>query len=232
MIRLSHPNIETKIYFDELHPTLLICENPHEYYNFVTDMVDEFDGGVSQFSFWDELTNIRGDKVGELLLNNFSFELADKKIVNLMYKTLRRNYLDGTFIVEFNRINSELAKFLQELCATLDFATDFGELVIDDLFKCCGVKPAATFGSLLEKIVCYINMLTELKGAFCYVFVGLKDVLDDEDLCQLYNHCRLMKVSLLLIESSKRRPLLSEERAVIITDDLCELTENFGEEAE
>ena len=166
MIRLSHPNIETKIYFDELHPTLLICENPHEYYNFVTDMVDEFDGGVSQFSFWDELTNIRGDKVGELLLNNFSFELADKKIVNLMYKTLRRNYLDGTFIVEFNRINSELAKFLQELCATLDFATDFGELAIDDLFKCseaCLKKSSATSTCLQNLKAHFAMFLSVLK---------------------------------------------------------------------
>lgn len=65
------------------------------------------------------------------------------------------------------------------------------------------------------------------KNPSFFVFVGLKDVLNDEDLQQLYNHCRLMKVGLLLLESSKKRPLLSEERGIIITDDLCELTENF-----
>ncbi len=230
MITLAHPNLERKIIFDDQHPTLLICENPHEYYNFVTDLLTEFQGGLSQFSFWDGLDSVRGDKVGELLLNNFSFDLAEKKIVGLVCKKLRRNYLDDTFMAEFNEINCKLAAFLSDLCQTVDFSLDFEELTIDDLFKCCSVRPAAVYHSLLEKIVCYINLLTELKGSFCYVFVGLRDVLSDEDLCQLYNHCRLMKVGLLLLESNHRRPLIDDERAIVITDDLCEIHENFDDE--
>ena len=230
MITLAHPKLETKITFDEQYPTLLICENPHEYFHFVTDMLAEFEGTPSRFSFWDGTENVKGDKVGELLLNNFSFDLADKKIVNLMCKKLRSNYFDGTFMVEFQRVSGEIVRFLSELCKTLDFATDFNEISLDDLLKCCAVRPAMQFDSLLEKIVCYVNLLTELKGSACFVFVGLKQVLNDEDLCALYRHCKLGKAGLLLMESSKSRPLLPEERAIVITDDLCELTENFPSE--
>lgn len=230
MITLSHPNLETKITFDEQHPTLLICENPHEYYNFVTDMIDVFDGEQSRFSFWNGSDSVKADKIGELLLNNFSFDLADKKILNLMYKKLGSNYMDGTFIVGFNKLNTDLGMFLSELCKTLDFATEFDCLSLENLLKCCSVRPATRFDNLTEKIACYINLLTELKGSVCYVFVGLKQVLTDEDLKMLYNHCRLAKVELLLLENVKSRPLLEEERAIIITDDLCEFTENFPNE--
>lgn len=227
MITLAHPNIETKIVFNEQRPTLLICENPREYYNFVTDIVGEFEGNPSNFSFWDGLNQIKGEKCGDLLLNNFCFDLANKKLVALLQKRLHANFTNGDFLVEFNRINSEIATFLHSLCQTVDFATDFEGLAIDDLFKCCSVRPATTFSGLLEKIVCYVNLFIELKRVSFFVFVGLKDVLPDEDLVQLYNHCRLMKVGLLLLESSQKRPLLKDERAIIITDDLCELTQNF-----
>lgn len=227
MITLAHPNIETKIVFDEQRPTVLICENPHEYYNLVTDLVAEFEEGTSNFSFWKGLDQIKGEKYGDLLLDNFCFDLANKKLTALLQKRLRANYVDGSFLVEFNRINSEIAAFLHDLCRTVDFATDFEGLSIDDLLKCCAVRPATTFNGLLEKVVCYVNLFIELKKVSFFVFVGLKDVLSDEDLQQLYNHCRLMKVGLLLLESSKKRPLLPEERGIIITDDLCELTENF-----
>ena len=46
---------------------------------------------------------------------------------------------------------------------------------------------------------------------------------------QIYAHCRLEQVGLLLIEDAKRRKLLSCEKAVIITEDLCEILENYEE---
>lgn len=60
-----------------------------------------------------------------------------------------------------------------------------------------------------------------------FVFVNLKSVLSDEKLLQVYAHCRREQVGLLLIESGKQRPLLPNERAVIITEDLCEILENY-----
>ena len=61
------------------------------------------------------------------------------------------------------------------------------------------------------------------------MFVNLKSVLSDEKLLLLYEHCRREQVGLLLIESGKRRPLISGEKAVIITEDLCEILENYNE---
>lgn len=59
------------------------------------------------------------------------------------------------------------------------------------------------------------------------MFVGLKPLLSDDELKKLYKHCAFNKISLLLIESYKVRPLLECERAIIITEDLCELVEQF-----
>ena len=89
------------------------------------------------------------------------------------------------------------------------------------------MKFEKNYDSLEEKIICYINVLIELKKCDFFVFVNLKSVLSDEKLLQVYAHCRREQVGLLLIESGKQRPLLPNERAVIITEDLCEILENY-----
>ncbi len=129
-----------------------------------------------------------------------------------------------------SKINNQLSAFLQDLAATVDFSLDFNEITIDNVLKCCGVKPALAYQSLLEKIICYVNMFVELKGIYVFVFVGLKDILNDEEITLLYRHCQLIKVCLLLVESFQKHPLLPCERAVVITEDLCEITHNFSQE--
>ena len=57
----------------------------------------------------------------------------------------------------------------------------------------------------------------------------MKSVLSDEKIEQIYAHCRAEQVGLLLIEDGKRRKLLPCEIAVIITEDLCEILENYDE---
>ena len=98
-----------------------------------------------------------------------------------------------------------------------------------DYLKGAGLKFAKTYDSLEEKIICYINALIELRQCEFFVFVNLKGVLSDEKLEQIYAHCRAEQVGLLLIEDGKRRKLLSCEKAVIITEDLCEILENYDE---
>ena len=78
------------------------------------------------------------------------------------------------------------------------------------------MKFEKNYDSLEEKIICYINVLIELKKCDFFVFVNLKSVLSDEKLLQVYAHCRREQVGLLLIESWKQRPLLPNERAVLL----------------
>ena len=111
---------------------------------------------------------------------------------------------------------------------TVSFLVDYNELQPVDFLKLASVKFAKTYESLEEKIICYINALIELKNCDFFVFVNLKSVLSDEKLLKIYEHCRLEQVGVFLIESEKKeRPLLSCEKAIIITEDLCEILENY-----
>lgn len=224
---ISSAGIETKIELTDARPFVLCVENPKEYYKVVKEMIASFQGEISEFTFWEDDEKISTEKAGEILVDLFSFELTDKKIMTLLYKQLQRNFIERDLIFEFQKVKAESEKFLLDLCATVDFTLEYSEIELESFLKVCSVRPENSYQTLLEKIICYLNIFAELKRIRCFVLVGLKTVLSEEDLRLLYRHCRLHKLSLLLIECGKIRPILSEERAIIITDDLCEIVENF-----
>lgn len=203
MIRFSHPHIETPMVLDNSSPLTLCVENPKEYYNLAEELSAIFNGVESGFSFWNDDTQVAPDKFGELIISPFYFEATDKKIISLLYKKLQNNYLSGDFLAEFNLINAKLESFLYDLCSTVSFALDHNPLTIEDALKACAVKPSKTYDTLIEKLVCYINIFIELKSISFFVLVGFKDVLSDEELLQLFKHCELHKVSLFFLESGK-----------------------------
>ena len=155
--------------------------------------------------------------------------MTDKKIVNLLYKKLQNNFNDGAFITEFNEINAKIETFLYDLCSTVDFSLGHECVSLESLLKVCSVKPSETYDNLLEKLICYINIFSELKAISFFVLVGVTDVLSDEELVLLYRHCELNKIELLLIERGRTEKRGNNERKIIITEDLCEIVENFPE---
>ena len=97
MIRLSHINVETPMVLDSNSPLTLAVENPGEYYTFVNELSDAFNGEESEFSFWSDDVRILPEKSGDIILSPFFFDATDKKIIALLYKKLQKNYLDGAF---------------------------------------------------------------------------------------------------------------------------------------
>ena len=225
---ITSANIETKIEMNDASPFLLCIQNPKEYYKIVQEFVAAFHGGISEFTFWEGDKNVNAESIGEILTDIFYFELTDKKIIALLHKRLQQNFNESDLIFQFQQVKAESEKFLLELCATAEFALDYNEISLEGLLKLCNVKPERNSQTLLEKIICYLNLFAGLKGICNFVLVGLKHVLDDGDLQLLYRHCKLHKLSLLLIEYGKIRPILPEERAIIITEDLCEIVENLS----
>ena len=225
-IKVAHVHLETPLIISDNYVQLLIVENPNEFYSMVLDLNGQFDGEEGTFAFSTEDKLISPSKSGTILSDLFHFDFNDKKIINLLYKKLEMVAF-GEKLTAFNELSAKMVQFLEELAFEIPFALDYDELQPTDYFKSAGLKLAKTYESLEEKIVCYINAFIELKKCEFFVFVNLKSVLSDEKLQQIYSHCQAEQVGLLLIEDKKRRALLPNEKAVIITDDLCEILDNY-----
>ena len=224
-IKISHVHLETPLILSENYVQLLIVENPNQFYNMVLDLVEQFDGKDGKFVFSQEGKIVSADKYGALVSNLFNFDLNDKKVLSLLHKRIE-SISYGEKVMLFNELSAKTVEFLEEIAFCVPFSLDYNEPQPIDFFKMVGVKFEKQYDSLEEKIVCYINALIELKKCEFFIFVNLKSVLSDEKLKNIYAHCLSEQVGLLLVEDAKRRPLLSQEKAIIITEDLCEILEN------
>ena len=227
-IQLAHVHLETQLTISEEYVQLLIVENPTEFYHMVSDLDGQFDGREGTFVFSTGGQIVPAIKYGAMISDLFHFDLNDKKLLTLLYKRLE-SVAFGDKIAFFNDLTAKTVAVLEELFVSVPFALEYDEPQPSDYLKASGVKFAKVYETLEEKLVCYINALIELKQCEFFVFVNLKSVLSDEKLGQIYAHCRAEQVGLLLMEDGKRRKLLPCEKAVIITEDLCEILENYEE---
>ena len=227
-IQIAHVHLETQLIISDEYVQVLIIENPTEFYNMVSDLDGQFEGREGVFVFSADGKIISAVKYGAMIADLFHFDLNDKKLLTLLYKRLE-DVAFGEKIALFNELTAQAVTFLEDVSFFVPFALEYDEPQPSDYLKASGLKFAKTYDSLEEKIVCYINALIELKQCEFFIFVNLKSVVSDEKLEQIYAHCRAEQVGLLLIEDGKRRKLLSCEKAVIITEDLCEILENYDE---
>lgn len=225
---LVHHKIETPIRITTDHPVLLVVESPREFFTLVRELRTQFSGGEGDFVLLKGEDRISFEKVAEFVDNIFAMDFGDKKALNLLYKNLEKAATD----IEIQKLQYELSTFVaQYYRALFDYygmELTFDELSVNDILKAGKVRFCEDYSELLEKIVCYINAMVHLKGCKFFVFLHLKSVLEDEELIQLYKHCEAEKVGLVLIESSFTRGKVEGENPIIITDDLCEIVDNFG----
>ena len=177
---------------------------------------------------------IRGEQERKIYIGEINTLIVQSTAVSLtasLLSELIRNNIKVIFCDEKHNPQAELLPYYGAHNTSKRYkeqiAWDYKELQPSDYFKSAGVKLEKNYDSLEEKIVCYINALIELKKCEFFIFVNLKSVLNDEKLALIYSHCKKEQVGLLLVESCKQRPLRNDERAVIITEDLCEIVENY-----
>ena len=224
MISISAPFLSEPVCLDSGITNVLVIENPSLFYKTVMDFSLSFAGEETEVSFWIDDKEFDPDKSGVLVVDVFGMSFTNATVTKLLYKKLESDYNEGEFIVALSKLNTGVAEFYDKLFALTDFKIAFSELSIQSLLKASAVQPEIEFDSLLEKIVCFINMYSALKKVDFFVFVNLKAVLKDEEIRRLYEHCELSKIALLLVESSMIRPRLKEcEKTTIITEDLCEI---------
>ncbi len=225
-IQIAHVHLETQLTISDEYVQVLIVENPTEFYNMVSDLDGQFEGREGTFVFSIDGQVVSAEKHGVMIVDFFHFDLNDKKLLGLLYKRLESMSL-GEKVINFNALISKTVEFLEEVAFTTPFALEYNEPTPSDYLKASSLKFAKVHDSFEEKLVCYINALIELKQCEFFIFVNLKSVLSDEKLEQIYSHCRAEQVGIMLIEDVKRRQLLSNEKAVLITEDLCEILENY-----
>ena len=219
-MKLINAKYDLMIDMRENKVDMLVLENAAIMSEIVEDLYKQTLGGEGSFILSVEGKELKFEKHFALIINPFAVNFNDKKIINKLFSELA--FVGNEFVVEKTQINSKMIQLLENIIDNVQYDNLSYNLDFDwnNLFKLYDVKINNEFDALLEKMIEYIKVLSELCSVKVVCMVNIKSFLQDDEIERLYEMAFYYKIQLLLIESSEKKSILGEN-IYIIDNDGC-----------
>lgn len=209
--------------FDENHPGVLIIENPKAFTKLLQDLYELFLDGESACAFYENNSPIKADKRVELIIDPFSTDLNQRKVINALYSRLSKNMMEGEYVKETTELFSSIQTYLAHLISNVDYPVEFEQGVIgSEFFKAFNLHLETDEETLIQKLESYIKAAHEFLGKDVFFFVNLHAYISLDELKEFYKSAAYNKCKLFLIEAFEA-PVLESENRIILDSSLCQL---------
>lgn len=224
-MKIMHPVLEHPIKFDEDMISILQIEHQEVFRNIIEEIrVQICEGTEGEFILSDELKQYSWKSDVELLIDFFSLNMNNKKILNRLYKELEQEAVGSEYYIQTQEVIAKINQYIIGLTEKFDIALDYEEKInIQDLFKIGKITICESDTKFLEKIIDYIKVTQEFLNIQLYIFVGIKGYLTKEELEQIYGYFIYNKINVLLVENRESEIQLDIEKYYILDNDGCEI---------
>lgn len=223
-MKIASQELDRTIIFQENQVNELIIENVGLFQRFLWQILQQIEGSDESSIFLTEGDKILSwEKNVEIIINPFQLDTNQKKVLNRLYQNMFNIVQEKGYYLKLNELSAEIINLLSKIEFDGDISLDYSMNIEPvQLFKMMDVKIETQGKTLLEKLIEYIKVVSELLQYKLIIFVNIKSYLNLEELSLLYQAAHYEKVNLLLIENCERKALLKENR-IIIDSDMCEI---------
>lgn len=204
-------------------PSILVIENPDVMTEFVSSLIQQSTGNEGDFLFVNGEKSLDFQKSVELVIDPFSVDFNNKKVLSSLFSNLSRTGND--FIEKKSDVLQKSITLLEFLVSKENFIgiTYNSDFDWTAFFKMFGVQFENEYESLLVKLTEYLKLLSSFSKCELIVFVNLSSYLSQNDLNQLLKTALYCKIKVVFIESSD---ILSFSKAhvCVIDKDQCLIT--------
>ena len=207
----------------ENYVTVLVVENAGYLTEIVSSLKKQSEGSEGEEGIFVLAENYKIEKIDKklaLVIDPFSISINERKIINKLYTKL------GEIAPDYFEDKAKLTEDAIVLLDKLVLASPFANLVYDldynwmELFKGFNVRFEEMAVTLVEKLVEYMHILTNLLGIKVLCLVNIKAYLNKQELIELYKVAFYNKINLVLIEMTEGE-VIGEEKVYIIDNDRC-----------
>lgn len=222
-MKLVHRDLERQIILEDQKCCEWIIESPELFSKYVRELYIQSEGGEGAFVLSENDRELGIEKNVEVIINPFSVNVNDKKLLNKVYSKLKETALDETMYLRTQELLAGLQGYISEL-EQYDsyFLTTDMEMDIVAIFKAMGVRVESGSDNFLQNIDEYIKLVAGLLRKKVIVFVNLGSYISNGQMEQLAKTAVYNEVSLLLIEN-QQRSFSKAFRRYIIDEDKCEI---------
>lgn len=224
-MKLIHPDLELPI-IDE---SSCICyewivESPELFSKYVQGLLAQINGGDGNFVFCIDEKEIDLSKSIELIINPFSVNINDRRIVNKLYSELSKTAYDSENYLYTQNILADIQKYFLNLEQSSNYILEMdSEIDITALLKALNVRLEIFADDFFEMLNQYIKIIAELMKKKVVGFVNISSFFTKQQLEELIKNAAYNEMKLLLIENHQKEYSLNDTRCIIIDKDGCEI---------
>lgn len=221
-MRLVYPEYEICIELGENIINVICIEHPKIFRKFIYYLWEQYKGTEGPILLSSNNTVLNIEKNVEIIANPFEININQKKIINNLYNELRTITMTQ-FADIVQQINILDVSYFDQLINELPYHLSYNvELKIIDLFKMYDLRLEYSSDSLLEKLIDYITLSSQICKSQLFIFINLKSYFNDEEIKYIYEVSIYNKLYFLLIENVYKEPLQNEQ-ILIIDKDMCKI---------
>lgn len=226
-MKLAHKDYNFVFHFNENVRSMLVVEHPATFLKLISDMTID-DNGVTRLVLSEKDTVLKMKDQLECIVDPLSITLNERKILNKLGEILKKEILASELLIEGNQIISNLEKYVLHIIQSMDWDLVYSEkLDIQSLLKIAEIRFDDMQESLVEKILDYMRVSSELLDVKCFVFVHLLSYLTEYEIEKFYEYVHYRKLCVLLLESRVPDTIKKFSETIIIDKDSCEIVLNM-----
>lgn len=221
-MKLAYPEIESVINFNKGTFPSLVIENPCLFYRFINELHCQSCGedGSVVLSIDEKPIPVSGNL--DLISDFFPFEINRKTLLNKILSKMEKQAMSQEFYERSQQILGNIEKLIYDLAFQNDLELEPERLSMSSLLKSTGIILKENYPDLAEKILVYMDLMSENGLASIFVFVNLRSFLDDTAIELFTESCCRKEHNILLVDNKVYKKLSREER-LLIDNDLCEI---------
>ncbi len=215
--------IDNDIELKENEISAIEIENKRYFYRIVKDLYDIYDNELSEdiYLIDDNNKEINISNKIKIFIDYFNFKLDSKKYTNDITKYINKVLSEETketLLNQYKKIINLYKKELNNIDLPLVLDTD---LDIENITKLIKVS-IDTNKELINNLFTLIDLENIFQTKNILVFINLKQYLSKEEIEELYKYSIYNRITLLLIDSQSYGTTLTNERKLIIDENLDE----------
>ena len=201
----------------------LVLEDTHYFSLFLKGLIEATEIESDEFELIEDYKTVDMKKHVEVIFDIFNLEANSANILKKMYAELEEDLNSQEVYAKKVELESIIANITDELIYRSRFSLKAGDTNYQNLFKAIEIEFDYEKNSLLERLIEYIKVTSELLKTKVYIIVNLDSFLSGEELVELEKFLIYNDIKVLALQNTIRREVKPSENLRIVDKDLCEI---------